>query len=279
MLGLFVLLRQLFGVVFLLGGIWGAVCGFPGALANINVVAVPVGVFGLYLLFIEAVVLVYFARRRDAIGFFRRYGAKLRSKTVFAYFAPDAGRAAVAGDFNSWAPSTWQMKKTCGGSWRYEAEIPPGTYRYKFIIDGKWEEDPTCPIAMRKGNAFGTYDSVIDVGCSRLTGAGVSARTQLSQILIAVAGAVLAFAASRGTVSTAGVLLLAVSMIIGMVQALILAGGLVREIANGEHFIMVDNLTELMWSQLLNLQVGFLLIGAWLLVLVKDGVPSVAALI
>ena len=47
----------------------------------------------------------------------------------------------VAGDFNGWNSLTHPFVKR-NGEWVCKLKIPPGTYHYKFIIDGVWTLDP-----------------------------------------------------------------------------------------------------------------------------------------
>lgn len=64
----------------------------------------------------------------------------------------------VAGDFNEWVPM--QMKKQ-KGEFALILNVPPGTYEYKFIIDGDWQVDPDHSAWAL--NPFGTLNSVIQV--------------------------------------------------------------------------------------------------------------------
>ncbi|MFN4200460.1 MAG: glycoside hydrolase family 13 [Fervidobacterium gondwanense] len=65
-------------------------------------------------------------------------------KVVFTFKA-QAQVVYLAGTFNNWSPTAWPMKLV-GDIWVYEAELQPGTYQYKFVIDGKvWKEDPEAP--------------------------------------------------------------------------------------------------------------------------------------
>ncbi len=51
----------------------------------------------------------------------------------------------LAGNFNNWSPNAWAMKLV-DGVWTYEVELKPGSYQYKYVIDGKtWKEDPEAP--------------------------------------------------------------------------------------------------------------------------------------
>ncbi len=67
----------------------------------------------------------------------------LRTRDVksinFAYTG-EAQEVMVAGAFNNWQPLP--MKRT-EGSWEASLKLQPGTYDYKFIVDGSWMLDPT----------------------------------------------------------------------------------------------------------------------------------------
>ncbi|HEX7902581.1 MAG TPA: hypothetical protein VF487_01795 [Chitinophagaceae bacterium] len=54
---------------------------------------------------------------------------------------PDAKKVFVAGDFNDWHPSSFDMKKE-GDEWVFRLHLSPGKHLYKFIVDGKWMIDP-----------------------------------------------------------------------------------------------------------------------------------------
>lgn len=53
----------------------------------------------------------------------------------------NAKQVYVAGDFNSWNPTAFPMKKTKEG-WTFRVHLPMGKTRYKFIVDGNWILDP-----------------------------------------------------------------------------------------------------------------------------------------
>lgn len=84
-----------------------------------------------------------------------------RRKVQFSFKTEAARQVFLLGDFNQWNPTTHPMRNTGDGNWARVIMVPPGTYEYKFLIDGKWQEDPqneqTCP------NCFGTLNSVIRV--------------------------------------------------------------------------------------------------------------------
>jgi hypothetical protein len=45
------------------------------------------------------------------------------------------------------------MTKAEDGIWRAKVKLPPGTYHYRFIVDGEWHDDPAC--TLRIPNEFG----------------------------------------------------------------------------------------------------------------------------
>jgi len=48
-------------------------------------------------------------------------------------------KVALAGDFNNWQPA--RMRKQKDGSHVSIVPLAPGTYEYKFIVDGRWVVD------------------------------------------------------------------------------------------------------------------------------------------
>ena len=91
-----------------------------------------------------------------------RAKAKAKKRRVmFSLEAPNANEVMVAGDFNRWNVKTHAMKKDNGGVWKKALMVSPGRYEYKFLIDGRWKNDPkndqACP------NCFGTLNNVLIV--------------------------------------------------------------------------------------------------------------------
>ena len=64
---------------------------------------------------------------------------------VFVYHDDAAAEVAVAGDFNGWSEAASPLRKDSSGLWLAEVKTPPpGSYQYKFILDGKrWIDDPS----------------------------------------------------------------------------------------------------------------------------------------
>lgn len=48
----------------------------------------------------------------------------------------------VAGTFNNWHPNLTPMESKGGGVWSTTLRLKPGTYEYKFLIDGEWSCKP-----------------------------------------------------------------------------------------------------------------------------------------
>jgi len=84
------------------------------------------------------------------------------SRVLFSFFAPDARDVMVAGNFNNWVPSEqYKLVRVPGGKWRLSLPLNSGKYRYKFIVDGQWREDPLNPL--QETDEFGRKNSILDV--------------------------------------------------------------------------------------------------------------------
>ncbi len=82
---------------------------------------------------------------------------------LFEYFDPSSKIVALVGDFNQWNPSIRPMKRDGGGLWKVKVLLAPGSYQYKFVVNGdRWEEDPLN--LHRIMNEHGTYNSIRTVG-------------------------------------------------------------------------------------------------------------------
>jgi 1,4-alpha-glucan branching enzyme len=77
-------------------------------------------------------------------------------------YAGAADRVNLAGDFNSWSTTTDPMVRQADGTWVIEKKLEPGTYAYKFLVDGKtWKQDAANPEA--KDDGFGGKNSVVTI--------------------------------------------------------------------------------------------------------------------
>ena len=70
-----------------------------------------------------------------------------------------ASTVAIAGSFNGWRPEPAQL--VAKGKWAKELMLPPGTYEYLFVADGKWLPDPFAKEAVP--NPFGGVNSLLKV--------------------------------------------------------------------------------------------------------------------
>jgi len=84
-------------------------------------------------------------------------------------FALDAGKQAkevlLSGNFNNWSADAGTAKVMtdldADGVFEASLDLAPGTYQYKFIVDGKWLTDPQNPDRVDDG--YGGKNSVVSV--------------------------------------------------------------------------------------------------------------------
>ncbi|MFP6607466.1 MAG: AAA family ATPase [Myxococcota bacterium] len=76
-----------------------------------------------------------------------------------------AGDVRIAGDFNGWVPDKGvrSVIEAENGSrvWTKILHLPPGTYQYRYVVDGEWREDPVN--ASTAPSATGRVNSVLVV--------------------------------------------------------------------------------------------------------------------
>jgi len=77
---------------------------------------------------------------------------------MFTIEAPDAERVQLAGDFNNWTLDGNDMEAV-GGVWKKVVKLPPGRYRYRYVVDGRWQNDPLN--ATVEPSPYGGEDSVL----------------------------------------------------------------------------------------------------------------------
>lgn len=65
---------------------------------------------------------------------------------LFKIQARGASKVAVIGDFNSWGEPVALNDDDGDGIWIAIARMDPGTYQYKYIVDGQWQSDPANPV-------------------------------------------------------------------------------------------------------------------------------------
>ncbi|MBI2927488.1 MAG: hypothetical protein HYY24_17470 [Verrucomicrobia bacterium] len=86
---------------------------------------------------------------------------RTKSKQTFTFKAAEARSVLLLGDFTRWQEQPVLMKKGKVGDWTATVSLPPGTYHYRFLVDGEWRDDPEC--TLRVPNAFGTENMVREV--------------------------------------------------------------------------------------------------------------------
>jgi hypothetical protein len=81
----------------------------------------------------------------------------------FVLVAPDAESVMLVGDFNDWSLSATRLARQADdGVWWVTVPLPPGRYRYAFVVNGtRWRSDPSAPAAE---DEFGRPNSVVTIG-------------------------------------------------------------------------------------------------------------------
>ena len=76
---------------------------------------------------------------------------------------PSAGDVRIAGDFNGWIPDKGVRSliesEGVDRVWTKILQLAPGTYQYRYIVDGEWRSDPTNPNSVP--NPSGRENSVL----------------------------------------------------------------------------------------------------------------------
>ncbi len=91
----------------------------------------------------------------------RKEVPEMMAQTAFSLEAPSAQSVYVTGSFNDWSLDESCRMKNEGGRWSVALPLKSGVYKYQFIVDGKWQEDPSNP--MKERNSFGDINSLIEV--------------------------------------------------------------------------------------------------------------------
>lgn len=82
-------------------------------------------------------------------------------KQTFTFKNGDAASVLLAADFTQWQEGAIPMQHNGDGEWHAAVALAPGTYRYRFIVDGVWMDDPAC--TSRVANPYGAQDAVCEV--------------------------------------------------------------------------------------------------------------------
>ena len=62
------------------------------------------------------------------------------NKVTFYFESTNSNNVVISGTMNNWS-TDWTMTKD-GNVFSYTCELEPGTYQYKYIVDGTWMADP-----------------------------------------------------------------------------------------------------------------------------------------
>jgi len=79
-------------------------------------------------------------------------------EVTFTLEAPEAGHVLLAGDFNEWTLDGSEMHPS-GSVWTKVIKLAPGRYRYRYVVDGRWQPDPANTVL--EPNPYGGHDSVL----------------------------------------------------------------------------------------------------------------------
>jgi chromosome partitioning protein len=80
----------------------------------------------------------------------------------FVFNDGNAKSVEIAGEFNNWTPEKCALYTENGkNEWRKKVGLKPGTYQYKFIVDGRWQADPNNPF--RVEGIYGGFNSVVEL--------------------------------------------------------------------------------------------------------------------
>jgi len=106
---------------------------------------------------------VTFALAIMTIGLATR--SKASGTTVtFSIAAPNGRSVALVGDFNDWQSDRVLLERTGSGIWRATLTLPPGRYRFAYLIDrNQWRADSS---AIAAPDDFGRPTSVLTVGAN-----------------------------------------------------------------------------------------------------------------
>ncbi len=80
-----------------------------------------------------------------------------KKRVYFKLTAPKAKEVKLLGAFNDWSLEARPLKQDKKGIWRTWLLLEPGTYEYRFLVDGEWQNDPYSEVV---SNPYGTQNCV-----------------------------------------------------------------------------------------------------------------------
>ena len=84
-----------------------------------------------------------------------------KKRKTFKLAAPQASSVYLAGSFNDWDTSARPLKIDAKGVWKTILTLTPGQYEYRYIVDGQWQNDPTCDNLQE--NLYGTTNCTVEI--------------------------------------------------------------------------------------------------------------------
>ena len=82
----------------------------------------------------------------------------MKRRVNFTLTSPEAKEVKLSGSFNDWNPENQPLKRNRNGVWETCLVLEPGTYQYRFLVDGQWQDDPHADDHVP--NEYGTQNSV-----------------------------------------------------------------------------------------------------------------------
>jgi len=83
----------------------------------------------------------------------------------FEFVHTAARSVRLVGTFNQWKVENGEMTRLAGGKWVKDLTLAPGTYEYRYVVDGNWTRDPNADHWVT--NAFGERNSLLSVSARR----------------------------------------------------------------------------------------------------------------
>jgi 1,4-alpha-glucan branching enzyme len=82
-------------------------------------------------------------------------------EVTFALDAPESQAVQLVGDFTSWKDDAIRLTRSSDGQWRATVSLPPGRYRFAYLLDGhEWRTDPR---ATTVSDGFGQATSIVTI--------------------------------------------------------------------------------------------------------------------
>jgi 1,4-alpha-glucan branching enzyme len=90
----------------------------------------------------------------------KRLGPEItKDGVLFTFYAPTAKSVTISGSFNGWDIHKDRLSgPDTSGVWSDVIPLREGRYEYLFIVDGKWQPDPSVP---EVDDGFGGKNSVV----------------------------------------------------------------------------------------------------------------------